>query len=472
MPSRDQKFDQHFFKSVISDAQFFGATMPVDASLSVDSRTIKKGELFAALGGARVDGHDFILDALNNGAAGIIIAQKRKDCLEKISPVQLRTLFVAIVPDVYNALCKLATAWRQQFSYPVIGITGSIGKTSTKEMLVNVIRHAGKNCIASQGNQNTAIGISLNILKMRAQHDCAIFEVGINKRGEMAKLADILNPTSALITAIGHSHMEGLGSLGDIAAEKRDIFKNFKEDSIGIINGDQPILSTIAYKHPLIKFGCKTINQIQARKIRVDAKSTTFVLKLYKERYTVTLPSNHQGRVFNALGCIAAAHLLNIPHKTIIEGIQQPLSVAGRFETRVVKNSPAIIINDCYNASPESMKAALLAFEKIESTGTKMAILGDMLELGVTWEFWHRQLGRLLRKAPSVRQVILVGKHSESALKTMPLHVQVEHVPTWKEAADLLAKKIDSTSMILVKASRGIGLDNLVKQFSEQPKAQ
>src|SRR5690606_28378310 len=153
------------------------------------------------------------------------------------------------VPDTLQGLIRLAMAWRDQFSYPVIGITGSVGKTSTKEMIVNICKKANINYVASHGNQNTKIGLALNILRMREKHNVALFEVGISKRGEMVQLARMMKPTSAVITSIGHSHMEGLGSLSDIALEKRSIFHCFTEESIGIINGDIPMLSDIGYTH-------------------------------------------------------------------------------------------------------------------------------------------------------------------------------------------------------------------------------
>ncbi len=455
-------FDQQFFKKVLPDVLLLGAGIPESFICSVDSRTLKKGEVFVALKGEHQDGHAFVADAVANGAAGLIIAQDKQECLTSLDLPVRKGLFIACVPNPYDALIKLATAWRTQFTYPVIGITGSLGKTSTKELLAHIMQLQGKKFIASAGTQNTMIGAALNILKMRSDHEVAIFEMGISKRGEMAQLAAMLRPTTALITAIGHSHMEGLGSLVDIAAEKRDIFKFFTEESIGIINGDQPILSTISYRHPIIKFGCKTVNQIQARKIQSNGSQTQFILKLYRERYRIVLPTSHTGRVMNALAAASLAHVLNIPHDIIIKGIQASLVVPGRFERRTIKQSKGLLIDDCANANPESMKTALLAFEKLESKGQKIAVLGDMLELGVTSPFWHRQLGRLLRKVPSLQHILLVGDYVKWTKKTAPVSMTVELVPTWKEAIECLEKRLDRESVVLVKGSRNVGLDKLV----------
>ena len=463
-------FNQQFISSVLPDAKILGTPMQDFCGVSIDSRELNKGEIFAALKGSFVDGHDYIHEAVARGASGLIIDATKENSLQKIDPAVRKTMLIIMVSNPHDALIKLARAWRAQFELPVIGITGSIGKTSTKEMLAHIVDAHGMNFLASEGNQNTALGISLNILKLRPEHQVAIFEMGVSKRGEMARMADIVRPTSAVITSIGHSHMEGLGSLSDIANEKRDIFKFFKEDNIGIINGDQPILATISYTHPIVKFGCKTTNQVQARKIQPNNTTTHFVLKLYKDRYKITLDTNHNGRVLNAIAAATAAYMLAIPNETIVKGIQMPVMITGRFEPTKLKAEKGILINDCYNASPESMKAALLAFEKLESKGQKIAVLGDMLELGVNSPFWHRQLGRFLRKVPSLNHVVLVGEMVKWTKATVPVGITFEHVPSWKEAVDSVKKRLDREAVILVKASNGMLLSNLVGELIEEQK--
>lgn len=460
------RLDEHFFKNALPEVSFLYKVFPEDMSFCIDSRKLEKGDVFIALEGALFDGHDFVAEVVEKGAAGLVIAESKKSCLEKISKTVLSKMVVVIVANPRAALLQLATAWRAQFSYPVICITGSVGKTSTKEMLCNILDLNGMRYTASLGNQNTLIGLALSILAMRPEHEVAIFELGINKRGEMAQLVAMAKPTSALITCIGHAHMEGLGSIADIAAEKRDIFSLFKEDNIGIINGDQPLLSYIAYCHPVIKFGSKTTNQIQARKIFQGSNYVSFILKLYGEKFRIILKTNHNGAVFNTLAAVSLAHLLKVSSQTIVDAIQMPLIVAGRFEQRTLKNGNGIIINDCYNASPESMKAALLALQKIETGAKKIAVLGDMGELGINSPFWHRQLGRFLRKVPTLQKVILVGSLVEWTKKTIPVGLPIEHVANWQEAATLLEKSLKQESLVLVKGSRALGLDNLVNAMS------
>ena len=287
-------FDQKFVQNVLPNAQIPFAHFPESISFSIDSRSIRAGDIFVALIGARVNGHDYCKAALDAGAAGIIIDSVHQHLLEPLGH-KLRNKLAMVVLDTTDAFVSLATAWRMQFNYPVIGITGSVGKTSTKEMLVNIFSTAGMKVVATQGTQNTRVGVALNIFKMRADHQVGVFELGISKRGEMAELARILKPTTGIITSIGHAHMEGLGSLADIAQEKRDIFKFFSENSIGIINGDQSILASVGYAHPVVKFGAKTINQVQARKVHLSSLGASFTLKLYRQKYQISLPFIHQG---------------------------------------------------------------------------------------------------------------------------------------------------------------------------------
>jgi UDP-N-acetylmuramoyl-tripeptide--D-alanyl-D-alanine ligase len=455
-----------FIKKIIPECSFPFASLSGDFNCSVDSRTVKKDEIFVALSGAHVDGHDFIADAFARGARGCIIAADKKNVLAKIDQAILKNKMVLVVPDTRQALIDLARAWRAQFTGNVVGITGSVGKTSTKEAVAAILHEQGINYLATEGTQNTVIGISLALLRLKPSHAVAVLELGISKRGEMARLVDLARPTIAVITAIGHSHMEGLGSLNDIAVEKRDIFKYFKSDSIGIINGDQPLLAAVAYHHPVIKFGSKTTNQIQARKIQLGSDQSTFILKLYGTKYKITLATNHKGSVFNVLAACAVAHLLALPVAATLASVQKITPVAGRFERRPLRVGKGMLINDCYNASPESVKAALAAFQNVSTNAHKIAVLGDMLELGVNSPFWHRQIGRFLRKAPSIRDVILVGSHVEWTRKTAPLGVKIDLVPSWKEAVEKLKERLSEESCILVKGSRSLALDNLVREFA------
>lgn len=460
--------DELFIRKTLDDVSILNNSIPHEPTFTIDSRKVDKKSIFVALVGKKHNGHDFISDALTNGALGIMIAANQKESLNAVSRALLKQAVIIIVPDPLRALRDLAIAWRAQFNIPIIGVTGSVGKTSTKEFISSILTSAKKAHLVSAGNQNTQYSLPLNILKLRPEHEAAVFEMGISRPGEMATLADIVRPTIGVITAIGHSHMEGLGSLQDIALEKRTIFNCFTENNIGVINGDQPLLSRVSYSHPVIKFGFKTTNQIQARKVRIIDTHTKFVLKIYQNKYNVTINKPHLGAVSNTLAAAAVGHLLGISPEAIIEGIQKPTVVAGRFERKKLRSGTGTLINDCYNANPESMKAALLAFQEIETHAKKIAVIGDMLELGVNSPFWHRQVGRFLRKVSSLKQVILVGNMVEWTKKTIPLGIEVIHVPTWSDAVGELERVVaHQESMVLVKGSLGVGLLNLVNQCTE-----
>lgn len=458
------RFDKSFITKTLPEISIAFGHFPENALFSIDSRELQEGDIFVALKGADHDGHEFVAEAFKKGAAGAIIAESKKNILNGIKEID--TKFVLLVKDPLETLVALAAAWRSQFDYPVIAITGSVGKTSTKEFLSQIMIHAGKKYLVSRGNQNTKIGLALNMLRMRADHELAIFEIGISRRGEMAELAHLLRPTIAAITNIGHQHMDGLGSLNDIALEKRDVFKCFTENNIGIINGDQPILAHVSYQHPVIKFGSKTTNQIQARKMRVSGAHISFVLKIYKKKYSIVLDHPHVGAAFNVLTATAVAHWLGISDDIIIKAIQKPCVIEGRFEERMVIHGRGMLINDCYNANPESMKAALLAFQQIETKSPKIAILGDMLGLGVNSPFWHRQVGRFLRKVPSLSKVILVGNLVTWVKKTAPVGLRVEIVGSWQEAMQKIEGELEARPAILVKGSLAIGLGNLVSALT------
>ncbi len=461
------RFEQ-LIHQVIPDVEVAG-DVKHEYTFSVDSRTIQKTDIFIAINGETHDGHTFVVDALQRGAAGAMVShEKKQSIICALKDKDYKNKVIICVPDPKQALIDLARVWRLSFSIPIIGVTGSAGKTSTKEMIGMLLQKANKQYIASHGNQNTMIGAALNLLRLRHYHEVAVFEMGINKRGEMASLARLVRPTIAAITMVGHCHMEGLGSLQDIALEKRDIFKYFTEDNIGIVNGDQPLLANVSYSHPVIKCGTKTTNQIQARKIKVVNGQIQCTLKIYKYKHDVVLSKPHYGVLTNALITAAVGHILNIEIPVIIKAIEQPIIIKGRFERRSLKSNKGYIISDCYNANPESMKASLVAFEHIQTSATKIAVLGDMLELGVNSSFWHRQIGRFFKKVPSLKKVILVGKMVEWIQETLPLDVETHRVETWQD----LNKKMESwldpkESVILIKGSNGVGLENVVKNYAQ-----
>jgi len=345
-------------------------------------------------------------------------------------------------------------------------------------MLKSIFDSAGINSCVSLKNQNTLIGLCLNILRMKKTDQVAAFELGISEKGEMEKKVEILCPTIGVITTVAHSHMATLGQLPEIAKEKKNIFKFFKQDYVGIVFGDSPLLGDSYYSHPVIRFGFKTKNHIQARRIKICKDENgnlvaNFLLKIYKEKVKIRLKTHHRGNVQNSLAAAAVCNLIGVPVPEIVKGLNSFEGFEGRFEKRILKKDLGLLISDCYNASPESMRNALLAVDEIGVDGLKIAVLGDMLELGEKEDFWHRQVGRILCKALSIKEVILVGGLAKKIGETAPITAKIEYAKDWREALKKLDEKLDrvgsqniSDSLVLVKASNGMKLDNLVKGVS------
>lgn len=436
--------------------------------VSFDSRDLQDGALFVALKGNTVDGHSFIKNVLEQGAVALLISDLK--ALDAIDVSLWQKNLVIIVEDTHEAMITLARAWRAQLSMPIVAITGSVGKSTTKEMVRSILQAAHVSSLVSSKNQNTVLGICATILNIKTDHKVAVCEVGVSLQGEMEQRIEILRPTMAVITNVGHAHVQGLGGLTGVVHEKRQIFKYFEPYYVGIINGDQPLLTGAYYNHPIAKFGCKTSNQVQARKIvtqiSVDGLlNLQFTLKWYGKKSTVTLRCGHQGYVTNALAASTVAYFLNIPFAQVVAGLEKYEGFEGRFQLHQLKTGKGSLISDCYNANPESMRAAIDAFGKMTGVGKKIAVIGDMLELGDKEIFWNRQVGRMLAKAGGIDEVILVGPLAAAARNTVSSKTKVTVVPTWQEAVEPLARLVKDNAFVLVKGSRGVGLKNLVQVF-------
>lgn len=475
LPKASYYYHDKKYESVdllMKDAEQWFVTHAAMIEFSIDSRTIQKGQLYLVICGEKYDGHSFVQAALEKGAVAIVIEKKQETLFAQLPEVLTKNVLCILVDDTLQALTDCAHHWRMQFTIPIVGVTGSIGKTTTKEMVKEICKVAGINACVNAGNQNNNIGLSLNLLKLNSTHQVGVFEVGISHKGEMAELADILQPTLALITNVWHVHVDGIGDLESIAYEKRQLFKNFAADNIGLIFGDQPLLEKAFYKHPVIKFGMKIKNQIQASKVAIEQDEfgnaiTLFKLSVYKNSVIVKLFGSHPARVANAVGAAAIAYALKISMDKIVEGLGQFQTVSNHFQPKEISGKRGVLISDCCNASPESMRASLLAFHSMNKSSSKIAVLGDMLELGKSALFWHRQIGRTLAKTLSIDTVILVGPLAKSIAQTMPLTMKMECVNSWQEAQKKLEALLAETeALVLVKGSKAVGLEYMVKELA------
>lgn len=459
-----------FIYSRDGDAESF-ELQDQEVSVAFDSRNVNKNDLFVALKGNRVDGHDFVGQALECGASSLIVASDRFDSLIKNYAHLLNKKLIIVVPDTLKALVELAKAWRNRFSCPIIGVTGSIGKTTTKEILRTIFAKAGRPAHVSYKNQNTEIGLCINLLCMPSDVTVGVFEISLHHKGIVGELADILRPTIGIITCIAHSHVEHIGSLSEVSVQKRQIFKFFNSSDIGIVFGDQELLSGVTYHHPVAKFGFKMCNQVHARKVRVvdhDGYETiNFVLKWFGKKVDVVMNGSHRALVNNALAASTVSYFLNIPLNVIVEALAEYSPVEHRFARKQITGGRGTMISDCYNANPESMRAALEAFDLMRFSGHKVAILGDMLELGEKEQYWHRQIGRFITKTSSLNSLILVGDRAKLIAKTAPSYLKIDFVSSWDGVAKILDDKLNlQKSLVLVKGSLGMSLSRVVDAFT------
>jgi len=261
--------------------------------------------------------------------------------------------------------------------------------------------------------------------------------------------------------------------LQGVSAEKRQIFSQFTQGAVGVINGDQELLTDVHYNHPVAKFGLKTKNQVQARKVHVvlDEKNqpqTQFVLKWYGEKALVTLKNNHPGAVINALAAATVAYFLKIPLDAIVRALANYVSFENRFEPKRLKNNKGHLLSDCYNANPENMKAALVAFSQLPANGKRIVVLGEMFELGARQDYWHRQVSRELAKIEDLGVLIAVGKRAHLYAKMLARGVTVYNAQDWQEALD--AFKVctqQENALVLVKGGRSLRLENMIKEVVE-----
>ena len=423
-----------------------------------DNRLLKKGDLFFALPGERVDGHQFIDPALNSGASAAVVSQQWFDAQTN---VPTKPLIVVEAPD--KAMGDLARAYRNKFNIPVIGITGSNGKTTTKDMVAAVLK-TKYNTLATEGNLNGRLGVPLTLFRLNKQHEVAVIEMGISDFGEMAYLCDIAQPTIGIITNIGPTHLEFLGSVEGVAKAKGELLEYLDESSMTILNLDDLLLSKerVKVKGRLLGFGIERNSQFRGEGLHLDqGRRGHFTLqgRLFK----LPVPGRHN--VYNALAAITAGVALNVPLEDAAKALAhfEPT----KLRSQVISQNGINLINDTYNANPVSMKAAVevLAQIDIPQGGRRIAVLGDMRELGDITEEAHKDLGR--ETAPKVDALFALGDHAqlliESAQKTdQPPKVSQAFTDS-EELIDTLKKFITPNDTLLIKGSRGLAMENIVK---------
>jgi len=415
----------------------------------LDSRKVESGYAFFAARGERVDGHSFIPQAAEKGAA-LVICEKAPDI----------DIPYILVKDSFEALKKVAAFYRQQLQIPIIGVTGSVGKTSTKEMIAATLGAKFK-VLKTLGNFNNEVGLPLTILSIRKEHEVAVVEMGISDFEEMHRLSRIARPNICVITNIGLCHLENLGNRDGVLRAKTEMFDYMQEDGYVVLNGDDDKLATVEEvrgRKPYF-FGMTEGNTVFASEIRSRGLfGSDFKMHLMDEVLEATVPLPGVHMVKNALAAACVGQILGMSREEILTGMASVKATGGR--SNIMKLEDKTVIDDCYNANPVSMKSAVALLMMAE--GPKYVILGDMFELGSEEEALHREVGQYAALA-RLNGMIFIGKLSENMyLGALKLRAVPEYYPN-KEAFFAAHKSTDfAGTTVLVKASHGMHFEEIV----------
>ena len=423
--------------------------------VSTDSRNITPGCLFIPLEGERFDGHSFINSALEAGAAGCLTARERESYLPGRFYIKVRS--------TQRALWELARYYKKLFPIPFIAVTGSVGKTTTKDMTAAVLG-ARFRVHKTEGNFNNDIGVPLTLLRLEAQHEVCVVELGMDHAGEIDNLARLVEPDMALITNIGDAHIENLGSRENIFKAKCEIFPHLKRDGLAILNGDDPLLAalegTLAQRTVFVGEGEGL--DYTARDLSSDGAGHLFCrVKTPRSQFEANIPALGSHMIYPTLMAAAAAEALGMAPDEIVRGIGAFLPTKMRMNIVRCKGD-IVILNDAYNANPQSMRAAAAVLGDAQGR-RKVAVVGDMKELGPGSEQFHRAVGGYFAQAGADRLIAVgdLARFIAEGAKAAGLS-QSDYFSTLDAAKNALSRELRAGATILVKASRSMAFEKIV----------
>jgi len=435
----------------------------VASGVSTDARTIAPGELFFALKGERFDGHVFVPDAFAKGAAAAVVSNIPEDLLA-------RGFAIIQVPDTLVALGDLAAHHRRRFAIPVVAVTGSVGKTTAKEMTARVLDQRFR-VLKNEGNLNNEIGVPKTLFALSEEHQAAVLELAMRAKGEIRRLAEISRPTHALITNIGLSHVGILGSQQAIAEAKAEVLEFLQPPGRAILNADDDYFRFLADRSPapVISFGIDRPADVGARRIEAtEAPGVRFLLSCAEGEVPVELAAPGLHNVRNALSAAAVGLALGMDLAAIKAGLESFSPGAMRMEIRQIGDVRVLV--DCYNASPASMEASLEVLRSLPRTGRRIAVLGDMKELGHEAEGAHRRVGSIA--ADIVEILMTVGELgrliAEGARNAGMSGERIRSFQDNQEAAAALQRLLRPGDAVLIKGSRAMQMEEIVSALEGQ----
>lgn len=426
-----------------------------------DSRKVRSGDLFVALKGAKADGHDFAETAINHGAVAALVSRPISEKLPSIE-----------VEDTLRAYGEIAAGYRKLTGVKVVGITGSVGKTTTKEMTASVLE-AAYHTAKTEGNHNNNLGLPMTIMDMPENTEVAVLEMGMNHSGEMEYLSDIARPDLAIITNIGTMHIEHLGTREGILQAKLEIMRGMPDDGAGVFNGDEPLLWNIRAigKHKKYYYGIENhACDVTATDIVELDDGVRFVVHDFGQQFELFVPMLGRHAVYNALAATTVGLLLGVKPEQI-QARFSSFHNTGMRQKIYVKNG-VTIIEDCYNAGPESTEAALDVLAGIKTDGRRIAVLGDMLELGNRSAAEHYRIGRL-----AVGKADLLLTYGEHSVRTLTGAItggmnpkNTDHFDTHEDMAHMLKMRVSEGDVVLFKGSRGMRMEKVLQLFLDDKK--
>ena len=430
----------------------------------IDSRSIDPNDLFVAIVGEVHDGHAFISDVVEQGARGLMVnSEKARDL--PVSAWQTQNIAWVAVSDTTRALGDLAAFHRARTDAALIAITGSNGKTTTRQMTAAVVARKF-NTLSTIGNYNNQIGVPLTLLRLAPEHRWAVVELGTNSPGEIARLAQICAPDIGVITNVGPAHLEGLSSLDGVMREKGQLLDHLKPEGKAVLNADDRRVSKIAArtKKDVLFFGLSDKATIRATAVNEKSSGISFNLNLPRESLTVNLKVAGHFMVVNALAAAAVGQMLGLPAAEIKAGLETFEPAWGRMN--ILQTASGIhVIDDTYNANPDSMKAAITTLTSLRANNRSVFVAGDMLELGAQTESLHRQVGVWAATA-NISKLLVTGEYAEAvAGGAKEAGMQNENIFTGSQENILAALKdtLKPGDWVLVKGSRGAHMDTIVE---------